>query len=76
MSEGSGSATQTKSWPRPVEDDAGRRETGEARGCLVEAACRTAIQILEGREDRDAVLRRHEPVPRSTLNLLRRLAGG
>jgi hypothetical protein len=65
-----------KRWPRLMEDDAGRSESGDERGRLVEAACRTAKLILEGREDRDAVLQRRDPVPRSTLELLRGLARG
>jgi len=59
-----------------MEDAPGRGETGEDRGRLVEAACRTAILILEGRKDGDVVLRRQDPVPRSTLELLRGLAHG
>jgi hypothetical protein len=61
-------------WPRLMEDDPGRSETGNDRGRLVEAACRGAMLILESRKDRSAVLRRQDPVPTSTRELLRRLA--
>ncbi|MGH7823147.1 MAG: hypothetical protein ACREQ9_25595 [Candidatus Binatia bacterium] len=65
-----------RAWPRLMKDDSGRREIGAERGRLVEAACQTAILILEGRKDREAVLRRSDPLLRSTKALLRELARG
>ncbi|HUI25259.1 MAG TPA: hypothetical protein VL403_04170 [Candidatus Kryptonia bacterium] len=44
------------------------------RGQAIEAACRAAMQLLQGVPDRQARLRRIDPVPASTRALLRRLA--
>jgi hypothetical protein len=44
------------------------------RARAIESACRTAIELLQDSEEREARLRRIDPVPASTRAIIRRLA--
>jgi hypothetical protein len=44
------------------------------RARAIESACRTAIELLEDSKEREARLRRIDPVPSSTRAIIRRLA--
>lgn len=46
----------------------------DERARAIVAACRAAMQMLEGMPDREERLSRTDPVPASTRALLRRLA--
>jgi hypothetical protein len=47
--------------------------TDEERASRLKAACRTAARLLEGREDRQAILARRDRLPESSVRLLARL---
>jgi hypothetical protein len=59
--------------PRLIPPDSwsGRSMAEHAAG--LESACRAAMQLLEGRPDREAVLARIDPLPASARDLIRRL---
>lgn len=61
-------------WPSLQPAPVPRYRSVEAQARAVEAACRTAIQLLEGAPDRDRMRARVDPVPQSTRAHLRRLA--
>lgn len=66
--------TQDESWPRLHPARRWPDDSDAKRGDAVEAACRTAMQLLQDVPDRERYLARLDPVPRSTRALLRRLA--
>lgn len=65
-----------RSWPEIEGADSWRDRSLEERALAIESACRAAMQILEGSPDRERRLSRGDPLPPSTLDLLRRLARG
>jgi hypothetical protein len=64
----------TDRWPRLEPAESWRGRSIAERNRAIQAACRTAMQILDGVPDRRARLARIDPVPASTHVLLRRLA--
>jgi hypothetical protein len=68
--------TRKRAWPKLHEASSWRERTIEERARAIEQACRAALQLLADSPDRVARLRRVDPVPPSTLALLRRLAAG
>lgn len=50
-----------------------RHLSDEERSARLQAACRTAMRLLEGREDREAILARRDPLPASSVRILARL---
>ena len=61
-------------WPRLRDAPSWRGASVAERGRAIENACRTAIELLEDSEEREARLRRTDPVPSSTRAIIRRLA--
>ena len=61
-------------WPRLREAPSWRGASLAERARAIENACRTAIELLEDSEDREARLGRIDPVPTSTRAIIRRLA--
>jgi hypothetical protein len=62
------------SWPQLQREPSWADRPLAERARAIEAACRTAMQLLENAPDRQARLNRIDPVPASTRALLRRLA--
>jgi len=60
--------------PRLREAPSWRGASLAERARAIESACRTAIELLEDSNEREARLRRIDPVPRSTRDIIRRLA--
>jgi hypothetical protein len=61
-------------WPRLRDAPSWRGASVTERARAIESACRTAIELLEGSKEREARLRRIDPVPSSTRTIIRRLA--
>jgi hypothetical protein len=61
-------------WPRLRDAPSWRGASVTERARAIENACRTAIQLLEDSKEREARLRRIDPVPKSTRAIIRRLA--
>lgn len=60
--------------PRLRETPSWRGASVAERARAIENACRTAMELLENSEEREARLRRIDPVPSSTRAIIRRLA--
>lgn len=60
--------------PRLREAPSWRGASVAERARAIENACRTAMELLENSEEREARLRRIDPVPSSTRAIIRRLA--
>jgi hypothetical protein len=61
-------------WPRLREAPSWRGASLAERARAIESACRTAIELLQDSKEREARLRRIDPVPASTRAIIRRLA--
>jgi hypothetical protein len=61
-------------WPTLLETPSWRGVGVAARARAIENACRTAMELLQDSEQREARLRRIDPVPPSTRAIIRRLA--
>ncbi|MGH7924613.1 MAG: hypothetical protein ACREQH_08495 [Candidatus Binatus sp.] len=61
-------------WPRLREGPLWRGASQAERARAIENACRSAMELLEDSEEREARLRRIDPVPASTRAIIRRLA--
>jgi hypothetical protein len=61
-------------WPKLPKSPSLRNISIASRAQAIETACRTAMELLEHSPQREARLRRIDPVPASTRALLRRLA--
>jgi hypothetical protein len=61
-------------WPRLREAPSWRGASVAERARAIESACATAIELLQDSKEREARLRRIDPVPSSTRAIIRRLA--
>jgi hypothetical protein len=61
-------------WPKLREPPSWRGASVAERARAIENACRTALELLEDSNDREARLRHIDPVPSSTRVIIRRLA--
>lgn len=61
-------------WPKLREAPGWRGASVAERARAIENACRTAMELLEDSKEREARLRRIDPVPNSTRAIIRRLA--
>jgi hypothetical protein len=61
-------------WPTLRDAPSWRGASVADRARAIENACRTAIELLEDSKEREARLRRIDPIPRSTRAIIRRLA--
>jgi hypothetical protein len=61
-------------WPKLSALPSWRERSVEERARAIESACRAALELLADSPDGEARLRRIDPVPASTRDLLRRLA--
>jgi hypothetical protein len=63
-----------RKWPKLREAPSWRGASVEERARAIEAACAGAMELLEHSKEREARLRRIDPVPASTRAHIRRLA--
>jgi hypothetical protein len=61
-------------WPKLSDAPSWRGASVAERARAIENACRTAMELLEDSKEREARLRRTDPVPSSTRVIIRRLA--
>ena len=61
-------------WPKLREAPSWHGASQAERARAIENACRTAMEMLADSKEREARLRRIDPVPKSTLAIIRRLA--
>ena len=61
-------------WPRLRDAPSWRGASLAERARAIESACLTAMELLEDSKEREARLRRTDPVPSSTRAIIRRLA--
>jgi hypothetical protein len=61
-------------WPKLRDAPSWRGASVAERACAIENACRTAIELLEDSNEREARLRHIDPVSSSTRAIIRRLA--